>query len=374
MYFDHAATSWPKPWEVVGKVNDALLKAGNPGRGSHEAALWSADIVFQTREAVADLFGVKNPLQIGFTENATGALNFAIAQIEGPVITTAMEHNSVLRPCYAKGKDMLTIIPADNKGDLDLDFFVQQIRKHRPKGVVMTHASNVTGTIYDVARIGAECRKQNILFIVDASQTAGVVPIHMEQLQADMICFTGHKGLLGPQGTGGIAVREGLKVPLKPYKKGGSGSNSFAKEHPNDMPDAVEAGTLNTHGIAGLLAGVRYVKRYGVERIFQHEEMLADLFRQRIADIPGIELYGNPKRPHVGIVSLNMPGMDSSECSQLLADRQIFVRGGSHCAPLAHAALGTVETGAVRFSFGVMNDKKEVEQAAIFLHKMGEYS
>lgn len=370
MYFDNAATSWPKPWEVVRKVNDALLKAGNPGRGSHEAALWSADIIYQAREAVAQLFAVKNPLQIGFTENATGALNFAISQIEGPVMITAMEHNSVLRPCYAKGMKQLTIIPADRKGDLDMDFFVQQIRRLRPKGVVMTHASNVTGTVYDVARIGEECRRLNILFIVDASQTAGVVPVHMEQMQADMLCFTGHKGLLGPQGTGGIAVREGLRLPLKPLKKGGSGSNSFAKEHPNTMPDVVEAGTMNTHGIAGLLAGVRYVMQYGVERIWRHEQGLADLFRQRIQDIPNIQIYGNPKKPHVGIVSINLGDMDSSECSQMLAKAKFFVRGGSHCAPLAHMALGTEKTGAVRFSFGIMNAKEEVEKVAAFLHKV----
>lgn len=372
MYFDNAATSWPKPWPVVRKVNDALLKAGNPGRGSHEAALWSADVIYQAREAVADLFCISNPLQIGFTENATGALNFAIAQIEGPVITTAMEHNSVLRPCYAKGMKNLTIIPADSKGDLDLNFFIQQIRRLRPKGVVMTHASNVTGTVYDVARIGAECRKQNILFIVDASQTAGVVPVNMEYLQADMLCFTGHKGLMGPQGTGGIAVREGLKLLLKPLKMGGSGSDSFAKKHPDTMPDAVEAGTMNTHGIAGLLAGVHYVKQCGVDRIWRHEEELADLFRQRIRDIPGIQIYGNPQKPHVGIVSINLPDMDSSECSQVLAKARFFVRGGSHCAPLAHKALGTEKSGAVRFSFGVMNTREEVEQVAGFLHRMAQ--
>lgn len=369
MYFDNAATSWPKPQAVIESVHKALQKAGNPGRGAHEAALWSADLIFQTREEVAELFGVSNPLQIGFTENATGALNFAITQLEGTVMTTAMEHNSVLRPLFARTEQPV-IIPADKNGDLDLDFFTWQIRRKKPKGVVMTHASNVTGTLYDVAKIGTACKKQKALFIVDISQTAGVVPIHLEELQADMLCFTGHKGLLGPQGSGGIVVREGLDFPLLPLKKGGSGSDSFSKEHPNTMPDAVEAGTLNTHGIAGLLAGVRYVKKYGVERIFQKEQDLAKHFRKRVSTIPGIQIYGNPKSSHVGIVSLNLPNMDSAECSQKLGKYGIAVRGGSHCAPLAHGALETTKTGVVRFSFGVMNTKKEVEQAAAILHNM----
>ena len=369
MYFDNAATSWPKPQEVINNVNQALQKAGNPGRGAHKAALWSAEVIFQAREEVAELFGIKNPLQIGFTENATSALNFAIAQLDGVIITTVMEHNSVLRPLFAK-EEQPAIIPADKNGDLDLDLFVWQIKKRKPKGVVMTHASNVTGTVYDVEKIGAACKNQNVLFIVDASQTAGVVPICLDKIQADMLCFTGHKGLLGPQGTGGIAVRDGLDRILKPFKKGGSGSNSFLKAHPNAMPDAVEAGTLNTHGIAGLLAGVRYVKKYGIERIFQKEKELASLFRKRVSHIPGIQLYGNPNSPHVGIVSLNLPNIDSAECSQRLGESGIAVRGGSHCAPGAHQALGTVDTGAVRFSFGVMNTKKEVEQAAAILHNM----
>ena len=183
MYFDNAATSWPKPKAVAKKMGEAVLKAGNPGRGAHPAAIWSADMIYQTREEVANLFGLQNPLQIGFTENATGALNFAVSQIKGTIMTTAMEHNSVLRPCYAKEKENLIVIPADTKGDLDLDFFLYQIRTKRPKGVIMTHASNVTGTIYDVARIGEECEKQKILFIVDVSQTAGVVPINMEEMK-----------------------------------------------------------------------------------------------------------------------------------------------------------------------------------------------
>ena len=369
MYFDNAATSWPKPQTVMRNVNQALQKAGNPGRGSHQAALWSADIIFQAREEIADLFGMKNPLQIGFTKNATEALNFAIAQIDGPIITTAMEHNSVLRPLFARDEQPI-IISADKNGDLDLGFFLWQIEKKKPSAVIMTHASNVTGTLYNVAKIGKACRRQNVTFIVDASQTAGAVPIDFNEICADMLCFTGHKGLLGPQGTGGIVVREELATMLRPCLKGGSGSDSFSQMHPSMMPDVVEAGTGNTHGIAGLLAGIRFVKAYGVERIFQKERELADLFRARIEKIPDIQLYGNFNEPHVGIVSFNLPNMDSAECCAKLSRQHVAVRGGSHCAPLAHDALGTRETGAVRFSFGVMNTKKEVEQATGILYNI----
>lgn len=358
MYFDNAATSWPKPWEVIGKVNDALLKAGNPGRGSHEAALWSSNIIYRAREQIAELFGIDNPLSIGFAENATGALNFAISQIKGSIVTTAMEHNSVLRPCFAHKN--VTMVPADSGGNLDMEYFIKCITPETG-AVVMTHASNVTGTLYDIQSIGEVCRKQNVLFIVDAAQTAGVVPINLKEMHIDMLCFTGHKGLLGPQGTGGIAVREGLD--LKAFKVGGTGTNTYDMKHPGEMPDVVEAGTLNTHGIAGLLAGVDFVKKYGVNNIYKHEKRLSQLFRREIQDIASIKIYGDFSGDYVGIVTINMEGLDSSELCSMLADNDISVRGGSHCAPYAHKTIGTEGTGAVRFSFGVMNAEEEVIKA-----------
>lgn len=365
MYFDNAATSWPKPWEVIGKVNDALLKAGNPGRGTHEAARWSADIIYRTRERLSELFGLKNPLCIGFSENATGALNFAINQIRGPVITTAMEHNSVLRPCFAKGN--VITVPADEKGNLDMDYFISIINSEKCP-VIMTHASNVTGNLYDIGEVGRCCRKNNVLFIVDAAQTAGVVPIDMNDMNIDILCFTGHKGLLGPQGTGGIAVREGLE--LIPFKMGGTGTRSREFTHPKDMPDVAEAGTLNTHGIAGLLAGVEFVKSYGVDKIYRHEKYLAELFEDGIKNIKGIKIYGDLSKDHVGIVSFNIEDVDSSETGAFLAERDVAVRSGFHCAPLAHKAIGTENTGAVRFSFGIMNSAEEVYSAIKIIKEM----
>ena len=368
MYFDNAATSWPKPWEVIGKVNDALLKAGNPGRGAHEAAKWSSNIIFRAREQLAELFGMSDPLCIGFAENATGALNFAVNQVEdGVIITTEMEHNSVLRPCFSHGN--VKLVPADSYGNLDMEFFYENINSDI-KAVVMTHASNVTGNVYDIKSVGEKCRANNVLFIVDAAQTAGVVPINLEDMFIDILCFTGHKGLLGPQGTGGIAVREGLS--LRAFKKGGTGSNSFDIDQPAYMPDIVEAGTPNTHGVAGLLAGVDFVKKYGVDNVRKHERNLANLFVRQIKDINGIKIYGDRYADHVGIVTMNIDGFDCTELCQILAERDISVRGGVHCAPLAHKAIGTDKTGAIRFSFGVMNGEEEVIKAGEILCAISE--
>jgi len=367
MYFDNAATSWPKPWEVIGKVNDALLKAGNPGRGAHEAALWSANIMYRARGKLAELFGIENPLNIGFSENATGALNFAVNQISGPIIVTAMDHNSVLRPCFSKGN--VTMVPADFRGNLNMDFFMEAITSE-VGAVVMTHASNVTGNIYDIKSVGEKCRENGVLFIVDAAQTAGVVPIDFEKMCIDILCFTGHKGLFGPQGTGGIAVREGLS--LLALKKGGTGSSSYDIAHPNSMPDVIEAGTQNTHGIAGLLAGVSFVCEYGVENIYRHEKHLSQLFRKQIKDVENIKVYGDFIGDYVGIVSLNIVDIDSSELCSMLSEFDIYVRGGSHCAPFAHRAIGTEDTGLVRFSFGAMNAEEEAIQAGKVVRQIGE--
>jgi len=245
-----------------------------------------------------------------------------------------------------------------------MEYFLECITPE-VSAVVMTHASNVTGTIYDVRLVGEKCREMGVLFIVDAAQTAGVLPINIEEMNIDMLCFTGHKGLLGPQGTGGVAVRDGLS--LSAFRKGGTGSASVSSMHPTDMPDVSEAGTLNTHGIAGLIAGVNFVREYGVSNIYKHEKFLCSLFRSKIKDIDGIKIYGDFRSPHVGIVTINYKDMDACEFSALLAEKEISVRSGIHCAPLAHKALGTLSTGAVRFSFGVMNSEDEVLQAGNIL-------
>ncbi len=357
IYFDNAATSWPKPPCVNQAVLDAIEKAGNPGRGSHSAALWSAYKVYETREKLAGLFHIADPLRIAFTMNATHALNIAVNLCYGEIVTTAMDHNSVLRPCVARG--FYHIVEADSKGNLPAEKIIRSI-SDVTGAVVMTHASNVTGTLYDIAAVGESCRQHGVLFIVDASQTAGVVDIDVEKMNIDVLCFTGHKGLYGLQGTGGIYIAP--KVPIRPYMSGGTGSKSFELTQPTDMPDCFEAGTVNTHGILSLGAGVDYVQSIGVKAIFEKEAMLRAYFLQEIRKVPGVIVYGDPEQPAVGVVSIGFRRTDCGKVCALLARNGICTRAGAHCAPLAHRAIGTTKNGTVRFSFGYNNTKEEIDE------------
>lgn len=380
IYLDNAATTMRKPPEVTEAVVKALSGMGNAGRGAHEATLQASRIVYRTRELLAELFGISRPEQIAFTCNATESLNIAINGLfhEGDhVITTVCEHNSVLRPLYRKEKEgvELTIVPFDkrfpeNEGRIDYDF-LEKSCKENTKAIVITNASNVTGNITDLKRVSSFAKKRGILLIVDASQTAGVLPIQVEEQGIDVLCFTGHKGLLGPQGTGGIYVREGLE--LSPLKVGGSGVQSFLEEHPRKMPTALEAGTLNVHGIAGLKAALEYIKGETVEKIREKEMRLWKRFEEQVREIPDVIVYGNPNpESRVGIVALNIGKLDSGEVSDWLwEDYEIAVRPGAHCAPLLHKALGTVRQGAVRFSFSHYNTEQEIDVAAAALREYG---
>lgn len=362
IYFDNAATSLPKPPAVGLAVLEAINTFGGAGRGGHPASLAASRCIFQARKAVAALLG-STPDQTVFTSNATESLNIAIHGLLTPqahVITTAIEHNSVLRPLYklcSQGME-LSIISIDQKGNLDYDGFCRSLRPNS-KAVVCTHASNLTGTVTNLNFIADFCQKNGLLLIVDASQTAGVFPLHADKLGIDVLCFTGHKGLLGPQGTGGFCVRKGLAV--MPLKVGGSGLHSYQKNHPEGMPEALEAGTANGHGIAGLLAGVEYIINSDMAVIRNKELALTKLFRQGVATVAGVHVYGDPTVPHAPIVTLNIGSMDSGEVGDRLAsDYNICVRAGAHCAPLAHVALGTQEQGAVRFSFSSFNTEAEI--------------
>lgn len=364
IYFDNAATSLPKPPAVGQAVLAAINTFGGAGRGGHPAALAASRCLFQARKAVAALLGSAADLTV-FTANATDSLNIAIAGLltrEDHVITTALEHNSVLRPLYKlRSQGMgLSIVDIDQQGNLDYDGFRRLLRPNS-KAVVCTHASNLTGTLTDLAFLADFCRENGLLLIVDAAQTAGVFPIDMDKLGIDVLCFTGHKGLLGPQGTGGLCIRQGLDV--LPLKVGGSGLHSYSETHPADLPEALEAGTANAHGIAGLLAGVEYIQATGMDTIRDRELELATLFRQGIAAIPGVRIYGDPARPHAPLVTLNIGSLDSGEVGDRLATLyDICVRSGAHCAPLAHLALGTREQGAVRFSFSSFNTEEEIQK------------
>ena len=378
IYLDSSATSFLKPPEVADAVYRSFSDIGNSGRGAHLPTLNASRLIYDTREKLAALFGIGEPSRIAFTCNATEALNIAIGGLVAPgdhVITTACEHNSVLRPLYRKEREGagLTIVAADEKGRIDYDELERSCRTNT-KAVVITHASNLTGNVTDIERVAEFTKRHGIVFVVDASQTAGALPIDVQKTGIDILCFTGHKGLMGPQGTGGIYVREG--IALSPLKVGGSGVHSFDREHPSDMPTALEAGTLNGHGIAGLNAALSFLERVGVEEIHRREDKLAILFTERIRTIPGIVIYGDlDAKLRAPIVSVNVGDVDSAIVSDILwEDYGICVRAGAHCAPLMHRALGTTEQGAVRFSFSYFNTEKEVEQAACALREIAEDS
>lgn len=376
IYLDNAATTLHKPEGVAEAMTTALMSMGNSGRGAHEATLDASRMIYGTREKLAELFHISDPMRIAFTCNATESLNIAIQGILQPgdhVITSVCEHNSVLRPVYRMAKQGVTysMLPADQKGVMQYDQLPKLLRKET-KAVVITHASNLTGNVTNLKKVSDFAKTNGLLLIVDASQTAGCIPIDVQELGIDVLCFTGHKGLMGPQGTGGIYVREGLR--MEPLKVGGSGVKSFDKEHPDIMPTALEAGTLNGPGIAGLGASVSWVLKQGVEQIHEKELSLARRFLEGVAEIPGITVYGDTDaQMRTAIVSLNLEDTDSAEVSDWLwEDYGIAVRAGAHCAPLMHKALGTERQGAVRFSFSCFNTEEEVDAAIRALKELQE--
>lgn len=367
IYLDNAATTMHKPQEVLDAVIGAMSSMGNAGRGANEASLSASRIIYDTRERLCALFHAEDPRRIVFTANSTESLNVAIKGLLGPgdhVVTTMLEHNSVLRPLYemAERGTGLTIVRSSRLGTVKPEDIESAIHP-ATKMIVITNGSNLTGNYIDLKPIGEIARKHGVLLVVDASQTAGVFPIDVQQMHIDVLCFTGHKGLLGPQGTGGMYVREGVAV--RPLKSGGSGVQTFSRTHPVEMPTALEAGTLNGHGIAGLNAALTYLEREGIDKIRGREQELMWRFYNGVKDIPGVIVYGDYSvKERCAIVALNIGDYDSSEVSdELLTAYGISTRPGGHCAPLMHEALGTVEQGAVRFSFSHYNTDEEVDTA-----------
>lgn len=367
IYMDNAATTLRKPEEVAAAVVQAMNSIGNAGRGATEASLSASRVIYDTRERLSRFFHADNPKQIVFTANSTESLNIAVKGILNPgdhVITTELEHNSVLRPlyeCKERGTE-LTILPADKKGNISYEEMEDAIRGNT-RAIVCTHGSNLTGNMVDILRAGKIAKRHNLLFIVDASQTAGVFPIDVRAMNIDILCFTGHKSLLGPQGTGGMYVREGLMV--RPLLSGGSGVDTYNTHHPQEMPTALEAGTLNGHGIAGLNAALKYLEETGIENIEKTEAALMRRFYEGISQIERIKIYGDfDVEKRCPIVTFNIADYDSSEVSdELFMTYGISTRPGAHCAPLMHKALGTERQGAVRFSFSHYNTEEEVDTA-----------
>ena len=367
IYLDNAATTLHKPQQVIDAVVHAMQSMGNCARGTHEEALDAARTVYDARVRLASLFGCPRVDHVAFTANSTEALNMAINGLIDPgdhVISTDLEHNSVLRPLYrleAEHGAELSFVPADKLRNVDYADF-ERLMKPNTRAVVCTNASNLTGTVLDIERIAKTAHSHGALVIVDASQTAGCWPIDMKKMGIDVLCFTGHKGLMGPQGTGGICVKEGIEI--RPFKVGGSGVQSYSRTHPAEYPTRLEAGTLNGHGIAGLGAAAKFISETGVENIHAKERSLMLRFYEGVKNIEGVTVYGDFTKDKTAIVALNIRDYESGEVSYELSQGYgIATRPGAHCAPRMHKALGTAEVGAVRFSFSFYNTEEEIDEA-----------
>lgn len=368
IYLDNAATTFPKPKQVYDAVLDCMENYGaNPGRAGHKLAMRAGREIYDCRESIAKLLNISNPMNIVFTHNATDSLNLAIKGVVKSgdhIITTSIEHNSVIRPIKSleeKGIEN-TIVECDEYGQLNTEDIKKAI-KSNTKLIVTTHASNVCGTLVDIEAVGNIAKENNILYLVDASQTLGVYDVDVQKINVDMVAAPGHKCLLGPQGTGILYIREGLALDI--LKEGGTGSNSEELFQPNIMPDRYESGTHNTPGIAGLNAGVNFVIETGIDKIRNHEEELCSYMLERLPEVPNIKIYGPlDSKKRAAVVSINIGNIDSGEVTFMLDDVYgIATRSGIHCSPLAHETLGTLIQGTVRFSFGYFNTKEEIDKS-----------
>lgn len=367
IYLDNGATTFPKPKVVTDKIMECYLGyAGNPGRSGHKLAMKMDLEIYETREKICKLINGTEVLNVIFTFNATDSLNLAIKGVleEGDhVITTSMEHNSVLRPLNQLRKDgkiELSIVYADEKGYIDPQKIFEALTPNT-KMIVTTHMSNVFGTIVDIKAIGDFCKENNILYLVDASQSIGVLDIDVQEMNIDLLAFPGHKALFGPMGTGALYIKEGIIV--KPLKEGGTGSYSHSIDQPDIYPDSLESGTPNGVGIIALGKGIDFINEVGIENIRNHEMSLKNHFIELLKDNEDVILYGTLDDRQGAVVSLNVKDMDSSEISYILSDEfDIYTRPGFHCAPLTHKTMGTEELGAIRFSFGYYNTLEEIEK------------
>ena len=372
IYFDNAATSWPKPAAVLEAMSYFMTAVGaNPGRSAHRLSIEAGRIVYDTRETLAQLFNVANPLYIVFGLNATEALNLALNGVlrsGDHVVTSSMEHNSVMRPLRAleqAGSVEVEVVACSSGGFLDPSDLESAIKPHT-RMIVLNHASNVVGTILPIAEVGEIARCHNVLLLVDAAQTAGAYRLDMEEMYIDLLAFAGHKALFGPQGTGGLCIGERVAIDeIRPIKRGGTGSRSERQEQPEFLPDMCESGTPNTVGLAGLGAGVKYVMQEGVERIRTHEVELTRRVIAGLLEIPGVTVYGgHDAELQTATVSFNIEGLAPSEVGLRLDEGYgIMSRVGLHCAPAAHRTIGTFPVGTVRFGLSYFNTAEEVEAA-----------
>lgn len=369
VYFDNAATSWPKPEKVINAISDFNRNIGaNPGRSGHRMSVDAGRIAYDTREKVATIFGVHDALSIVFTKNATEAANIAtigLLKKGDSVLTTGIEHNAIMRPLRYLEKSGIEIIqvPSDRNGYTDPSDIEKSI-KSQTKAVYVNHVSNVTGTISDIASIGGIARQNGLIMCVDAAQSAGILPIDVETMNIDLLLFTGHKGLMGPQGTGGIYIRKGLESLINPIVFGGTGSRSEFEEQPDFMPDKYEGGTLNTPGLAGLAAGIDFINEMGIDKIIEHEVILSKMLIDGLTNIDGVEIYGRKVNTgRTGVVSFKIADRSVSEVAMILDEKySIMTRPGLHCSPATHKSIGTFPEGTIRASIGIYNTKEHIER------------
>ena len=376
VYLDNSATSWPKPNRVYRAVYEFMKKSGaNPGRGGHKMAVEASEVVYFCRELMCSVFNAPTPSNVVFTKNTTEALNMAIKGVvkKGDhIITTSMEHNSVLRVLYKLAiEDIITydIVNGDYKGYVKACDIEAKI-KPNTRLVIVNHISNVCGSVQPIYDIGILCKKHKLYFLVDGAQSAGVIPIDMYKNNISLLALAGHKGLMGPMGTGALIVADGIK--LNTICEGGTGSYSKELLQPLEMPDRLESGTLNAPGICGLLEGLKYISVVGINNIYEHELALTQLFLKGLNDIKNIKVYGPSAGDlRCGVVSLNIDGKDCVEMAGILSDKyNIAVRAGYHCAYLAHETIGSSDTGTIRFSFGPFNTAEDVQKSLFALKNM----
>lgn len=379
IYFDQAATSWPKPEGVTAAMTAFHESIGaSPGRSAHRRSLDAGRIILDAREAVARLLGVPDPLRIVYTKNATEALNlaaFGLLQPGDHCITSGMEHNSLMRPLRAlevQGVE-LSIIPCSPRGELDPHDIIPLI-KPNTKAIFLTHASNVTGTIMPASEVAAIARDQGLILCVDAAQTAGAVPINVHEMDIDLLVFTGHKSLFGPQGTGGLYIRPGFEDEIRPLMLGGTGSRSEFEVQPDFMPDKFESGTPNTVGLAGLEAGVNFILDQGLPAIRSHEEQLTQKLLDGLQALSGITVYGpDSARERTAVVAFTLQNMSPSQAALILDEEfGILCRPGLHCAPAAHKTIGTFPEGTLRFSLGFFNTPEQIDYALNVLGRIAK--
>ncbi|WP_294375692.1 aminotransferase class V-fold PLP-dependent enzyme [uncultured Clostridium sp.] len=377
VYLDNSSTTFPKPKQVIDSMYNYMINiGGNAGRGNYSNTLQSNRFLYEAREIVSDFFGFSSPSNVIFTNNVTTSLNMLIKGLlktGDHVVTSSMEHNSVIRPlvnCKENLKIKLDIIDADDLGFINPSDFASKITSET-KLVILTQASNVTGSIQNIAEVGKICKEKNVFFIVDSSQGAGVLNLDINAVHANAIAFTGHKSLLGPQGIGGFIIDDKLNASCRALLQGGTGSLSYSLDQPDFLPDKFECGTHNMPGIIGLSEGIKFIKSTGIQNIYEHNHHLMNQLLNGLLNIDNLIVYGDTTGKNITTcVSINMKCMDSSELGFILEENAIKTRCGLHCAPLAHRTIGTYPNGTVRLSIGYFNTKEEIDYTLKTLNKI----